>query len=299
MLLASIDVGSNSTRFLVAEIKDDSLTPVKSGLITTRLGQGITSGLLLENAMERTVSAIEDFINEIKAYDAQKIIVGATSAVRDAANKEIFINLVKNRTGLDVRVLSGEEEARASYQGVLSGVPLLADATLVLDVGGGSTEIIWPDNKGINYVSLPVGAVRMTEGGHSEKEIGELLSSYLHIIRQQGKELSMVAVGGTATTLAAISLGNKQYQPELVHGYILSMVEINRIYYMLLEAGQEGRKKIIGLQPQRADIILAGVNIIRKVLEGLSLREITVSESDILHGLVLKLHQDMSKQKLE
>ncbi|MDO7788036.1 Ppx/GppA phosphatase family protein [Desulforamulus aquiferis] len=299
MRLASIDVGSNSTRFLVAEIKDDSLTLVKSGLITTRLGQGITSGLLLENAMERTVSAIEDFINEIKTYNAQKIIVGATSAVRDAANKEVFINLVKNRTGLDLRVLSGEEEARASYQGVLSGVPLSADATLVLDVGGGSTEIIWPDHKGINYVSLPVGAVRMTEGGYSEKEIGELLSSYLHIIRQQEKKLSMVAVGGTATTLAAISLGNKQYQPKLVHGYILSTVEINRIYYMLLDAGQEGRKKIIGLQPQRADIILAGVNIIRKVLEGLSLGEITVSESDILHGLVLKLYQDMSKQKLE
>lgn len=289
MRLASIDIGTNSTRFLVAEVIEKKLTTLHSGLITTRLGQGINGGELLPEAMQRTIEALEQFLQEIAPFKPEKIIAVATSAVRDASNRNDFLQLTLERTGLRVRVLSGVEEAAASYRGVLAGLPVLAQETLVVDVGGGSTEIIWPVNKDVRFVSLPVGAVRMTEGGKTKVEIKELMTETLKKVTDQaGLGKSLVAVGGTATTLAAIALRLERYQPELVHGYFLSIHKVKGILKMLQEAGPEGRKKIIGLQPQRADIIVAGVTILNIVLDTLCLKGLTVSETDILHGLILE-----------
>ncbi len=301
MLLASIDIGTNSTRFLLAEVNGGTVTALKSGLLTTRLGQGINHGRLLPEAMERTVLAIEAFLKEIGPFHPRGIIAAATSAVRDAANREEFLRLTRQRTGLEVVVLSGEREAAASYRGVLAGLPIAAGSSMVLDVGGGSTEMIWFGQEGVRYVSLPVGAVRMTEGGHTEEQIRELLASALGEVKsRQGKDLdlSLVAVGGTATTLGAMSLQLAQYRPERVHGCFLPLPEIERLLAMLVAAGPEGRKKIVGLQPERADIILAGVTIVKIVLQSLNLKGLTVSESDLLHGLVWELAQQLSKQKL-
>lgn len=300
MLLASIDIGTNSTRFLLAEVNGGTVTALKSGLITTRLGQGINHGRLLPEAMERTVLAIEALLKEIEPFHPRGIIAAATSAVRDAANREEFLRLTRQRTGLEVVVLSGEREAAASYRGVLAGLPIAAGSNMVLDVGGGSTEMIWFGQEGVRYVSLPVGAVRMTEGGHTEEQIRKLLAPALGEVKnRQGKDLSLVAVGGTATTLGAMSLQLAQYRPERVHGCFLPLPEIERLLAMLVAAGPEGRKKIVGLQPERADIILAGVTIVKIVLQSLNLKGLTVSESDLLHGLVWELAQQLSKQKLE
>lgn len=289
MRLASIDIGTNSTRFLVAEVHGTKLSTMHSGLITTRLGQGINRGQLLPEAMERTVVALEQFLYEIAPFKPERIIAAATSAVRDARNRDEFLRFAAERTGLRVRVLSGEEEAAASYRGVLGGLPVVAQDTLVLDVGGGSTEIIWPVNKSVRFVSLPLGAVRMTEAGKTEAEIKELLTETLEQVTEQaGLGKSLVAVGGTATTLAAIALRLQRYRPELVHGHFLTIDQVREILKMLREAGAEGRKKIIGLQPQRADIIVAGVSILSVVLETLCLKGLTVSETDILHGLILE-----------
>lgn len=299
MLLASIDIGTNSTRFLLAEVNGGTVTALKSGLLTTRLGQGINHGRLLPEAMERTVLAIEALLKEIEPFHPRGIIAAATSAVRDAANREEFLRLTRQRTGLEVVVLSGEREAAASYRGVLAGLPIAAGSNMVLDVGGGSTEMIWFGQEGVRYVSLPVGAVRMTEGGHTEEQIRKLLAPALGEVKnRQGKDLSLVAVGGTATTLGAMSLQLAQYRPERVHGCFLPLPEIERLLAMLVAAGPEGRKKIVGLQPERADIILAGVIIVKIVLQSLNLKGLTVSESDLLHGLVWELAQQLSKQKL-
>lgn len=296
MLFASIDIGTNSTRYLIAEVEGDRVTAVKSGLITTRLGQGINQGRLLPEAMERTVLAVEAFLEEIRPFGPVGIIAAATSAVRDAANREEFLSLIRQRAGLDVVVLSGEAEAAASYRGVLAGLSIAEGSTLVLDVGGGSTEMIWSTPREVRYISLPVGAVRMTEGGHTEEQIRERLAPTLaEMEKQQGKELSLIAVGGTATTLAAMSLQLVQYQPERVHGYFLTLPEVERLLAQLLAAGPAGRRKIIGLQPERADIILAGVTIVKIVLQTLQLQGLTVSESDILHGLVWELAKQVSK----
>ncbi|MCL5780503.1 MAG: Ppx/GppA family phosphatase [Firmicutes bacterium] len=299
MLLASIDIGTNSTRFLLAEVNGGTVTALKSGLLTTRLGQGINHSRLLPEAMERTVLAIEALLKEIEPFHPRGIIAAATSAVRDAANREEFLRLTRQRTGLEVVVLSGEREAAASYRGVLAGLPIAAGSNMVLDVGGGSTEMIWFGQEGVRYVSLPVGAVRMTEGGHTEEQIRKLLAPALGEVKnRQGKDLSLVAVGGTATTLGAMSLQLAQYRPERVHGCFLPLPEIERLLAMLVAAGPEGRKKIVGLQPERADIILAGVIIVKIVLQSLNLKGLTVSESDLLHGLVWELAQQLSKQKL-
>lgn len=296
MRLASIDIGTNSTRFLVAEVENDCLSLIKSGLRTTRLGQGINHGKLLIEAMERTVEAIEAFLGEIRTHNPRAIILAATSAVRDAGNKDEFLQMVLARTGLEVKVYSGEKEAAASYHGVLSGLPLAEENTLVLDVGGGSTEFIWQNDQGVHYASLPLGAVRMTEGASSEENIREIMATTLSKIKDQLRGTSsLVAVGGTATTLAAMSLGLATYQPELVHGYFLATDEINRWLKLLLETNLEDRKKIVGLQPQRADIIPAGVAIIKNVVESLNLAGLTVSESDILQGLLLELYQELSQ----
>lgn len=295
MRLASIDIGTNSTRLLLAVVKGEKVTTVKTDLVTTRLGQGINDGRLLPEAMERTISAMAQFLQQIRAFGANGMIAAATSAVRDAANGQDFLKLAKEKTGLDVAVLSGEAEAAASYQGVLAGLPVSSDTTMVLDIGGGSTELVWPEQQNLQYTSSPVGAVRMTEGGHSDQEIESLLAGTLQRIKQQPAGSSLVAVGGTATTLAAMSLELEHYQPERVHGHFLSWQEIERLFLVLVAAGPEGRKKIKGLQPQRADIILAGVRIVRILLRGLNLQGMTVSETDILHGLVLKLARSMSE----
>lgn len=296
MLLASIDIGTNSTRYLLAEVTDNAIKTIKTGLITTRLGQGINGGKLLPEAMERTVSAIEQFLCEIESLQPRAVVAAATSAVRDAVNRDEFLQLTKRRTGITVKVLSGEAEAAASYRGVMAGLPVEATTTMVLDVGGGSTEMIWPGNQGVTYVSLPAGAVRMTEGGHSEEQIKDLLIPTLKQIKdKQDKGLSLVAVGGTATTLAAMSLQLTKYRPELVHGFYLPYTEVVHLLEMLKEAGPEGRKNIVGLQPARADIIVAGVTLVKIILEALGIKGLTISESDILQGLVGELAQQLSK----
>lgn len=296
MLLASIDIGTNSTRYLVAEVEGNQVRTVKGGLITTRLGQGINQGKLLPEAMERTVAALEKFLAEIMPLQPQGLVAVATSAVRDAENREEFLQLTRRRTGLAVQVLDGAAEAAASYAGVMAGLPLSAANTMVLDVGGGSTEMIWPGKAGVNYVSLPAGAVRMTEGKHTEEQIKQILLPTLQQIKgQQGSQLSLVAVGGTATTLAAISLGLVNYRPELVHGVYLPYPEVVRVLEVLQAAGPEGRKNIVGLQPERADIIVAGVSLLKIVLEAMRLKGLTISGSDILQGLLVDLAQKVSK----
>ena len=296
MLLASIDIGTNSTRYLLAEVTDNTIKTIKSGLITTRLGQGINGGKLLPEAMERTVCAIEQFLAEIKPLQPRGLVAVATSAVRDAVNREEFLQLTQQRTGITVQVLSGEAEAAASYHGVLAGLAVEATTTMVLDVGGGSTEMIWPVGQGVAYVSLPAGAVRMTEGGHSEEQIKQLVLPTLQQIRgQQGQELSLVAVGGTATTLAAMSLRLAKYRPELAHGFYLPHAEVVYLLEVLEAAGSEGRKNIVGLQPERADIIVAGVTLVKIILEALQLKGLTISESDLLQGIVLAKYQELSK----
>lgn len=241
---------------------------------------------MLERAMARTVDCLREYRKLMAAFGVDEVVVAATAAVREAANRNRFLALVEKAAGFKVRVLSGREEALYGYRGVLSGLDAAPGETVVVDVGGGSTEFVWSWEGVPQCRSLPLGAVRMTEGCCTDAEIAALVSPV-------AKELAgrwpwrLVGVGGTVTTLAAMAQKLTVYDPERVHGFRLRLGEVERILERLVLAGIEERKRMPGLQPERADIIPAGARIVRVVMRVLDTREITVSEADILHGLAL------------
>lgn len=284
---AAIDIGTNSTRLLVVEKTGGGLKIVESRLSTTRLGKGIGAGKLLPGAMERTIAAVGEFHRKALQLNAGRVVAAATSAVRDAVNRAEFLDLVRRKTGLEVRVLSGEEEAALSYRGVLSGLAVDPESTVVMDVGGGSTELIWTEEGRLRLASVNAGAVRLTEAGQAEENAAVLLRPLLEKVNRSPGQ-SLVGVGGTVTTLAAVDQKLEPYDRERVHGYVLTAASLKRILAELKSMSLEERRAVPGLQPERADIIVAGVTIVKLVLEGLALERLLVSESDILFGLVLE-----------
>ncbi|HBX23920.1 MAG TPA: phosphatase [Desulfotomaculum sp.] len=284
MIVAAVDVGSNSVRLLVAEVDDQGkVMPLHTELKTTRLGQGITEGRLIPGTMEKTLAVLEQYISRAGELGAQKIILAATSAVRDAANREEFTQLVRTATGRSLRVLSGEDEARLSYLGVMGGLNDVQNA-VVVDIGGGSTEFTWPRDGHVVCISVNAGAVRMTEGGYGSGQIRMVIEEAVLAVRRDGYG-EVVGVGGTVTTMAAMSLGLRVYDPLRVHGFRLARDTVLRLDQQLHELTLEERKVLPGLQPERADIILAGARILNRVLQGLGAESVMVSEADILYGL--------------
>ena len=285
--IAAIDIGTNSTRLLVAERCGGGLKALETGLITTRLGEGMGGGVLLPGAMERTMEAVNSFYQIALRLGAERVVAAATSAVRDASNRDEFLDGVRRKTGLRVRVLSGEEEAAMSYRGVLSGLAVVPRSTVVVDVGGGSTEFIWNQEGRLRLASVNVGAVRMTEADLGEEAVAARLSPALVEV-QRAQVKTLVGVGGTITTLAAIDQRLVLYDPDQVHRYCLTATNVSDILKMLKRMGVEERKQVPGLQPERADIIVAGVAIVKAIMDGLGQGQLLVSECDILYGLVLE-----------
>lgn len=289
-----IDVGTNSTRLLVADVTDDGkITPLFTDLKTTRLGEGIEGGVLLPGAVSRTVEAVREMKEKALGHSASAVVATGTSAVRDASNNHIFLAEVFRQTGLSLRVLSGKEEAYYSYTGVISGFGALESA-VITDIGGGSTEFTWKRRDEIICRSVKAGAVRMTEGGHGGADILRILQAVLDEVGKENIDI-LVGVGGTVTTLAAVDMVLEVYDPTLVQGYRLSLEGIYRIREKLEFAGPLGRKQIPGLQPARADIILAGVRILTLLMEYLGKKEIIVSEADIMYGLALETAKTVDK----
>ncbi|HOV80314.1 MAG TPA: Ppx/GppA family phosphatase [Bacillota bacterium] len=285
--IAAVDIGTNSTRLLVAGIEGNSLKPLESRMIFTRLGAGAGGGILLPEVMARTAEAVDDLYRAARAMGAGRVLAAATSAVRDASNRDDFLSLVRLKTGLEVRVLSGEEEAALSYRGVVSGLSVDRSATAVMDVGGGSTEFIWPAGDRLRFASINAGAVRSTEAGAGEREIAGCLGPALEDMRKTAIN-TLAGAGGTVTTLAAVDQKLKVYDPGLVHGYVLTVQSVRNILLMLKALPAEERERVPGLQPERADIIVAGTTIVKVIMEKLGFDELAVSEWDILHGLVLE-----------
>lgn len=288
MVIAVIDIGTNSTRLLVAGMDGSgTLTVLSRELITTRLGQGLGRGILQQEAMERTLEALGTFKERAGAWGADRIVAVATSAVRDAVNGPAFVEAVRRRTGVKVRVLQGVQEARYSYYGVLGGLPSCPKDALVIDIGGGSTEFIWAIDGVMHCRSVQAGAVRMTEGGHSDRELAEVLHPVLVEIKP-GVPGCLVGVGGTVTTLAAMDRKMLVYEPAVVHGSIITLAKVEELLDLLQGCDLQSRKQIPGLQAPRADIIIAGVRIVRAIMTGLKLPRLMVSETDILYGVTME-----------
>ncbi|MDK2887324.1 exopolyphosphatase / guanosine-5'-triphosphate,3'-diphosphate pyrophosphatase [Desulfofundulus australicus DSM 11792] len=287
MRIAVIDIGTNSTRLLVADVQGEKVERVVHfDLVTTRLGEGIGSGYLKKEAIRRTCGTLKHFLERSHSLRVERVIAAATSAVRDARNREEFLEEAR-RAGLEVTVLSGEEEAYLSYLGVVAGLAVKRSGLVVMDVGGGSTEFIWPQGDLLYCRSVNVGAVRMTEGGHDDAAISRLLSPVLEQVRLNSPR-HLVGVGGTVTTCAAMVQKLAVYDPDRVHGFVISIEEVEDLLDVLSRCTLEERRRLPGLQPERADIITAGLRIVRLVMRELNISCLQVSETDIMHGLAIK-----------
>jgi len=291
MTYGAIDIGTNSCRLLIAEICGaGSLNTITRLVDTTRVGEGVNhSGKMGKEAMERTIDCLQHFASLLRLNQVESWRTVATSAVREAGNRQEFLNMVLEQTKMRVDVLSGEEEANLSYIGVIRGLRLTC-SPLVVDMGGGSTEFVCPD---IDLrLSVPVGAVRATEADMSADQVFQQLQVLGGWTQYTGRGLTgrpLVFVGGTASSLVAIKKGLPEYRPELVHGEVLSRAEIADLYELLEALPLELRRRLPGLQPERADIINKGAMIMMVIMDRLAIGEITVSETDILDGIVWSL----------
>jgi exopolyphosphatase/guanosine-5'-triphosphate,3'-diphosphate pyrophosphatase len=286
---AACDVGTNSCRLLVAEVREDNkLNVLQKEIVTTRIGEGLeSSGWLRPAAINRTLNCLESFVEVMRRQQASQRVVAATSAVREATNKEDFLVLAEERIGMRIEVLSGEQEGELSYLGAKKGLGLKGSPVLV-DVGGGSTEVIY-QRRGIKSTSIPVGAVRAWEGDWDEVEIKSRLAAEL--LESPGSKTSpLVLVGGTATSLVAIKRGLTVYDLAQVQGQKLTLKEITALHTRLEKLTLDERRALPGLQPERADIIGKGTLILKCLMELIERKQARVSDSDLLDGLIWSLH---------
>ena len=312
MRAAVIDLGSNSIRLLVADLSEGSLVTVYRDLVTTRLGRGVAKNRRLDEAsMADTLSVLTYFKDKAKAMQSKSISAFGTSALREAKNSNDFLNRVK-QIGLDVDILLGQEEAFLSFLGARAGLRLLG-MTLVIDIGGGSTELILGREKINKSESLPMGAVRFTQRyfksdppGYDEivkarRAISELITDCAGYFKQAQKNygITAVGVGGTLTTLSAMVQELKVYDAEKVHGYCLDKADADRILSKLLLLTKDEKCKLSGLSSQRADIITAGVLIAQTIMQDLNIPQIIISETDIMEGFLLKKSSLENVDRLE
>jgi exopolyphosphatase/guanosine-5'-triphosphate,3'-diphosphate pyrophosphatase len=300
MRVAVVDMGTNSTRLLVADIEGERLREVERRSTVTRLGRGVdTSGQLSTEAIEDVCEAVAGYMAIYQELGAERVTALATSAVRDASNGSAFRAELRERFALDARVLGGDEEARLTYLGATAEPPD-TDRTLVIDIGGGSTELIVGSGPEISFhASLQAGTVRHSERHISNdpptaRELESLAEDVRSLIPAElaGDGLARardgIAVAGTPTSLAAIDLGLDPYDPEAVQGHRLGLVTIQRMCSRLAGMPLAERLEVTGLHPDRAPTIVAGVVILIQVMRAFGLDEIEVSEHDILYGAALE-----------
>ena len=308
MRAAVIDIGTNSTRLLIADVDADRrVTEVVRRSVVTRLGAGVDAGgELSEEGCERVLAAVKEFRQEIDEHpdehgESYPNLAVMTSAVRDARNGKEFAERIESEYKLNTRILTGEDEARLTFLGAMSGRIAPDESTVVVDIGGGSTEfIIGMGHKAGQHVSLPAGVVRMSERHiHSDPpkpgELQELaadtraiyLAGLSHIESRAIKH--GIAVAGTATSAAAIDQELDPYDPERVHGYRLLLATVEMLLARLADMDEARRRRLVGLHPDRAPTIVAGLILLSEAMKACDLDEVEVSEHDILHGGALSI----------
>ncbi|HHT63841.1 MAG TPA: Ppx/GppA family phosphatase [Clostridia bacterium] len=285
---AAIDIGTNTIRMLIGKVVKGKVEVHAQFIAEPRLGAGITEGKLTYEAMARALKVLKDYKTAAQDYQVQDVFVVATSAVRDAANKKEFIDAVFNNTGWRVEVITGNEEAVLSFIGAISTLPEINGAPVIIDIGGGSTEVIFQRNGRIKGVSVNVGAVRLWEAAWPEEELRIRLLPVLREVSSLKEKILPVAVGGTATTAAAVLYGITNYSREKVQGKPLNLDELIGLKSRLAGMTMEERKNVAGLTPKRADIIVPGLDILICILRELGVTRILVSDAGILDGLLLR-----------
>jgi exopolyphosphatase / guanosine-5'-triphosphate,3'-diphosphate pyrophosphatase len=302
--VAVVDIGTNSTRLLIADV-DPSSNAVEEVLRSsqvTRLGHGVdATGALSGEAVERVFAVLDGYRREIEQYGCEANLAVLTSAVRDASNGAEFAARVREQYGLDARVLSGEEEAQLTFLGAMAGRVAANEPTVVIDIGGGSTEFVIGVGRSAGFhVSLHAGVVRMSERHlHSDPptphELQELAADVRAVFRdglpaeERAPVKRGIAVAGTATSAASIDQELDPYDPERVHGYPLELATVEMLLARLAEMDEAARRRVVGLNPDRAPTIVAGMILLGDAMRAFALEQVEVSEHDILHGGALHL----------
>jgi exopolyphosphatase/guanosine-5'-triphosphate,3'-diphosphate pyrophosphatase len=291
---AAIDIGTNSCRLLIAENKSNkSFDILNRKLEITRLGEGVDQNRLLkEKAVSRVFKTLKKYRKIIDKLKVDKVRVIGTSALRDVKNSYLLTDKI-SKLDLELEIISGEKEAELNYLGAASN---LDENFLLIDIGGGSTEFIWPTTSDINFKSLDIGCVRMTEKfiSNPKDKISLLtlknIQNYVEDLLKKelilNKKFKVKGVGGTITTAAAVKLALEKYDSNKIENLKLRYSELENIITKLADLELQAREKIKGLQPKRADIIVAGLVILKTILDYINSKELYVSDHDLLYGLL-------------
>jgi exopolyphosphatase/guanosine-5'-triphosphate,3'-diphosphate pyrophosphatase len=297
--LAALDVGTNTIRSLVADVDGSNLVPVDRGREITRLGKDVDATHRLDpDASDRSLAVIERFVARAREMGASRIRIAGTSVLRDATDGDDFSSAVLAKTGVVLEILDGAEEGLVAFRGATSG--LRPGSYLVCDIGGGSTELVRGSAHAEAFVSLDVGSVRLKERclrsdppmpaeiDAARGVIDEALGGAKPTIGATGSE-QLVGVAGTITTLAALVLGLKKYEGDVVHHSHMNRNDVVARTDRLLTMTIAQIREVEAVEPGRADVIAAGALILRCVMETWGFDDVLVSDLDILHGLVLDL----------
>ena len=294
---AVVDVGTNSIKFHIAEqTPDGKWRAVADRAELTRLGEGQEpNGAISDEAMARTGTAIAAMVSEARDHRARAIALVGTAALRTASNRDEVIEHIRKGTGFTVEAISGEEEARLAYLAVKAELGLDRGSLVVFDTGGGSSQFTFGEGDDVfERFSVPVGAVRYTETFGLDDVVKldvlasalEAISNDLSAIDDRPRPDALVAMGGAVTNITAVYHRLATYDPDVVQGTVLDRTEIDRQIEMYRTQDTEARRSIVGLQPKRADVILAGACVVRTVMEKLGQETLTVSDRGLRHGLL-------------
>jgi exopolyphosphatase / guanosine-5'-triphosphate,3'-diphosphate pyrophosphatase len=299
MRVAVVDIGTNSTRLLIADVDGGRVHEFERRTTVTNMGRGVDhTGLICSEAIEDVCSVVADYKACYEEMGSERVMAIATSAVRDAANGDAFIAELRERFCLDARLLTGTEEAHLTYLGATAQRPS-EEPTLVFDIGGGSTELIVGSGRDVGFhTSLQAGTIRqserhLTSDPPDPHELEDLAADIRNLIERavaadiDFRPSKAIAVAGTPTSLAAIDQELEPYDPGRVHGYRLGMRRIQRMLSRLSSMPLAERLRVPGRHPGRAPTIVAGTVILVQVMRAFGLEEVEVSELDILHGSAL------------
>lgn len=298
MRVAAVDCGTNSVRLLVRDLPGPDL---HREMRIVRLGEGVDrTGSLAPQAIERTREALVSYRETCDELAVERIRMVATSATRDASNRADFVAMVVATLGVEPEVISGDEEAGLSFRGATRGLDPADGPFLVMDIGGGSTELVLGTDKADAARSVDVGCVRLTERhlvsdpptaaeiAAATSDVDAALRSALEVV-PAGQARTAIGLAGSVTTVAALALGLEAYDPDRIHLSRVARADVHRIATDLLSMTREGRSRLGVMHPGRVDVIGGGALVLDRAMELLSLQEIVVSESDILDGIALSL----------
>ena len=301
MRVAAIDCGTNSIRLLIADVSGENFREIYRDMEIVRLGQGVDkTGQFHPDAIARTLSAVDKYVLEIARRGVEKIRFCATSATRDATNRQLFIDGVVEKLGIAPEVISGEEEAFLSFTGATKELPDSLAPFLVIDIGGGSTEFVLGNQNVIEARSVNIGCVRMSErhflndpATATEIESARvdiqkaIIDASQHVDIKGAK--SLIAVAGTATTVAAAALDLPTYDRHSIHLSRISAEKTHQVSEMFLRMNRNERAALGYMHPGRVDVIGAGSLVLSEIMKATGAKEFIASESDILDGMAWSL----------